>query len=83
MSIETVTIHHLLGQRMHDLIAMEQNSEYFSNLSATSCIRYESKVTSAGLLTDPYCIEQWNEDLESFPEVQWSDMIVYLTAMPS
>ena len=83
MSIDTVAIRHLLGQRMHVINAMERKSEYFSNLSATSRIRYERKVTSAGLSTDPYCIEQWYEDLESFPDVHWSDMIVYLTATPS
>ena len=67
---------------MREINAMERKSEYFSNLLATSRIRYESKVTAAGLSTDPYCsIEQWNENLESFPEVQWSD--IYLTATPS
>lgn len=68
---------------MREFNAMDRKSEYFSNLSATSRIRYETKVTSAGLSIDPYCIEQWCENLESFPEVHWSDMIVYLTATPS
>ena len=62
---------------------MEHKSEYFSALSAASRARYERKVIAAGLTTDPYCIEQWHEDLDSFPEVNWSDMIVYLTATPS
>ena len=55
-------------------------SEYFSALSAASRARYEKKVIAAGLTTDPYCIEQWHEDSDIFPEVNWSDMIVYLTA---
>ena len=62
---------------------MERKSEYFSALSATSRARYERKVIAAGLTTDPYCIEQWHEYLDSLPEVNWSDMIVYLTATPS
>lgn len=62
---------------------MERKSEYFSALSATSRARYENKVVAAGLTTDPYCIERWHEDLDSLPEVNWSDMIVYLTATPS
>ena len=62
---------------------MERKSEYFSALSAASKARYEKKVVSTGLGTDPYSIERWNEYLDSFPEINWSDMIVYLTATPS
>ena len=69
MSIETVAIRDLSGQLMREINTMERKSEYFSNLSAASRIRYESKVTSVGLSKDPYRIEQWYEDLESFPEV--------------
>ena len=39
--------------------------------------------TETRLGIDPYSIERWREDLEAFPEVNWSDMIMYLTATPS
>ena len=52
-------------------------------LLAASRTRYERKVIAAGLTTDPYSIEQWHEDMNSLPEVNWTDMIVYLTATPS
>ena len=53
---------------------MEQKSEYFLALSASSRAKYERKVIAAGLTTDPYCNEQWHEYLDSLPEVNWSDM---------
>ena len=68
---------------MGKINTMERKPEYFSNHLATSQIRYESKVTLAGLSKVPYCSEQWYKDLESFLEVHWSDMIVSLAAMPS
>ena len=62
---------------------MERKSEYFSSLSASAKDRYEKKVVATRLGIDPYSIERWREDLEAFPEVNWCDMIMYLTATPS
>ena len=62
---------------------MERKSEYFSSLSASAKDRYERKVVATRLGIDPYTIECWREDLEVFPEVNCSDMIMYLTAMQS
>ena len=62
---------------------MERKSEYFSSLSASTKDRYERKVIATGLKVDPYSIERWHEDSEVFPEVNWSDMMIYLTATPS
>jgi len=62
---------------------MERQSEYFSGLSSLARERYKQKVTKAGLSIDPYCIERWHEQLESSPEVKWSDMLTYMTDTPS
>ena len=46
---------------------------------------YESKVISSGLRTDPYAIDDrhWTETPEIVPDVQWSDMMLYMIATPS
>ena len=64
---------------------MERKSEYFASLSAESQRRYESKVISSGLRTDPYAIDDrhWTETPERVPDVQWSDMMLYMIATPS
>lgn len=62
---------------------MDAKSEYFLALSADSRKRYECKVTSAGLSKDPYAIEEWTETPESTPDVQWSDMMLYMISTPS
>ena len=66
-------------------IEIQRKSEYFANLSADSQRRYESKVISSGLNIDPYAIDdcQWTEVPETVPDVQWSDMMIYMTATPS
>ena len=62
---------------------MERFSQYFRDLSTASKERYELKVTSTGLKHDPYVIEDWCENLASLPDVQWSDLVVYMTTTPS
>jgi len=62
---------------------MERQSQYFSGLSFVARERYKQKVFNAGLSTDPYCIERWHEQLESSPDVNWSDMLTYMTETPS
>ena len=62
---------------------MERFSQYFRNLSTASKERYEQKVISTGLKHDPYVIEDWNENPATLPDVQWSDLVVYMTATPS
>ena len=64
---------------------MERKSEYFANLSADAQGRYECKVISSGLSTDPYAIDDcyWTEIPEIVPDVQWSDMTLYMIATPS
>ncbi len=54
-------------------MVMERRSEYFANLSVDAKLRYEAKVTNAGLTQDPYAIREWTENPENLPEVQWSD----------
>ena len=63
----------------------EGKSEYFSNLSADAQRRYECKVISSGLSADPYAIDDryWTEVPKTFPDVQWSDMMFYMTVTPS
>ena len=63
---------------------MERKSEYFANLSGDSQRRYECKVISSGLSTDPYAIDNgyWTDAPEIVPDVQWSDMILYMIATP-
>ncbi|XP_065891478.1 uncharacterized protein [Dysidea avara] len=62
---------------------MERQSEYFSGLSFVARERYKQKVINAGLSNDPYCIECWHEQLDSSPDVKWSDMLTYMTETPS
>ena len=62
---------------------MERASEYFLSLSAGSRERYECKVTSCGLNDDPYAIsEGWTESPELIPELQWSDIMLYMVCTP-
>ena len=64
---------------------MERKSEYLANLTADAQGRYECKVISSGLNTDSYAIDDcyWTETPEIAPDVQWSDMMLYMTATPS
>lgn len=62
---------------------MERFSQYFRDLSTAFKERYEQKVTSTGLKHDPYVIEDWCENPASLPDVQWSDLVVYMTTTPS
>ena len=64
---------------------MRQKSEYFANLTGDAQGRYECKVISNGLSIDPYTIDDcyWTETPDIAPDVQWSDMMLYMTATPS
>ena len=62
---------------------MEHFSQYFRDLSTASKERYEQEVTSTELKHDPYVIEYWCENPASLPDVQWSDLVVYMTTTPS
>ena len=62
---------------------MEHFSQHFRDLSTASKERYEQKVTSTGLKHVPYIIKDWCENLASLPDVQWSDLVVYMTSTPS
>ena len=62
---------------------MKRESQYFSGLSFVARERYKQKFINAGLSTDPYCIKGWHKQLESSPDVNWSDMLTYMTETPS
>ena len=62
---------------------MESKSDYFHGLTAASKTRYESKVLSSGLKVDPYSITTWVVNSEDFPEVNISDMVMYMISTPS
>ena len=62
---------------------MESCSQYFRDPSTVSRGRYKEKVASTGLKDDPYTIKDWKENPDVFPDVQWSDLVVYMTATPS
>ena len=62
---------------------MESKSDYFHGLTAASKTRYESKVLSSGLKVDPYSITTWMVNSEDFPEVNISDMVMYMISTPS
>ena len=51
---------------------MQRISEYTQSLSVVSRARYESKVTSTGLNTDPYAIDdsQWAIPLFNYTPLQ-------------
>ena len=62
---------------------MERFSQYFRDLSTAAKERYEEKVTSTGLKHDSYVIEDWFENPAFLPDVQWNDLVVYMTTTPS
>ena len=65
-------------------MALTKKSEYFAQLSAEAKIRYESKLTSAGLDIDPYCIEEslWTREPEVIPKVSHSTWFQRLVPTP-
>ena len=69
----------------HNSLTLELKSEYFAGLSAETKARYECKVTSAGLTKDPYAIDDQylTEDPDTAPDVQWSDVMLYMISTPS
>ena len=86
MSITTVAIRHALWQarvKFYCETVIERKSEYFTGLSTASRLRYEQKVTASGLQIDPYTIKNWFDSPEVIPSVEWSDMMLYMTATPS
>ena len=62
---------------------MESKSDYFHGLTAASKTCYETKVLSSGLKVDPYSITTWMVNSEDFPEVNISDMVMYMISTPS
>jgi len=64
---------------------MQSKSEYFINLLGEDKHRYESKVISAGLDSDPYCItdSEWSETPMTIPDIHWSDFVTYMVDTPS
>ena len=67
------------------VMALTKKSEYFAQLSDEAKIRYESKLTSAGLDIDPYCIEEslWTREPKVIPKVMWTDISFYMVSTPS
>lgn len=62
---------------------MDSKSDYFHGLTAASKTRYETKILSTGLKVDPYSISTWVVNSEEFPEVNLSDMVMYMISTPS
>jgi len=62
---------------------MDSKSDYFHGLTVASKTRYETKVLSTGLKVDPYSISTWMVNPEEFPEVNLSDMVMYMISTPS
>ena len=79
MTIQTVAIRHTFGLCSKNGAAVR----VFPGLSSIARARYKQKVVKTGLTADPYCIECWHEQLESHPEVNWSNMLTYMTETPS
>lgn len=66
-------------------MALSKYSEYVGSLSGASRSRYEGKVLSAGLKTDPYAISDsnWSNEPELIPKISWSDVMLYMVSTPS
>ena len=62
---------------------MEPLSSRVSGLSRESQARYRTKVIAAGLLVDPYEIDEWTASPDEIPDVKSSDMIIYMISTPS
>jgi len=64
---------------------MKSKSEYFVNLPGDDRHRYESKVVSVGLTSDPYSIKDqgWSETPVTIPDIHWSDFVTYMVDTPS
>jgi len=69
---------------IRDKIRLECYSAYYRDLSAEAKERYVQKVAVSGLNRDPYAIESgWIDDPASAPNVQWSDLVIYMAKTPS
>lgn len=67
-----------------DELTVERYSQYYRDLSAEAKDRYEQKMTVSGLNRDPYAIVSgWIDDPASAPNVQWSDLVIYMAKTPS
>ena len=64
-------------------VGLVKRSEYLTKLSSKAKKRFESKILSAGLDIDPYVIEEWTQNPEDIPKVQWSDVVLYMVSTPS
>lgn len=62
---------------------LSRKSEYVCSLSAEARKRYSSKVITAGLHADPYTLEDWTQNPETIPAIQWSDLMLYMVSTPS
>ena len=55
----------------------------FQGPSTDAKTRYEKKVLATGLKKDPYTINNWTDSPDVIPNVQYSDMMLYMTVTPS
>ena len=64
---------------------LERVPEYYGGLSGVAKARYCTKVCGVGLKLGPYVIldELWMEETDRVPNVQWSDMFMYIIVTPS
>ncbi len=84
--VDLAAIQGITGVRLSPrctFMVMHRQSEYFTNLSADAKCQYEGKVTNSGLRQDPYATTEWTENPENVPEVQWSDLMLYMVTTPS
>jgi len=64
---------------------MSWNESRNTSLTCPEIHNEDMNVISGGLSTDPYAIDDgyWTDAPEIVPDVQWSDMMLYMIATPS
>ena len=64
-------------------VSLVKCSGYLTKLSSVAKKRYESKVVSTDLNTDPHVIEEWSQNLEYLTKLQWNNVVLYMVSTPS
>ena len=66
-------------------MSIKLKSEYMLGLSVEARKRYETKLISSGLQSDPYAIPEpeWSRVPDSLPNFTWSDVMIYMLTTPS
>ena len=62
-----------------------KGSQYYDSLGNADQLNYKAKLTLSNgtILSDPYTLENWVEDVSVIPEIAFGDIYTYLIETPS